>query len=496
MNQPELKLTGQRKPGPFVYIALVTFLVLLLYAYFRIFEFDEGWSYWAVKSESFLDLIMYKHYNNANNHIINSLWFKTLQLCGVKDIIFYRSLNLLCFIVYSYYLYKLARHSVSNWQNKHDAYLILFYMPTVVFFFASGRGYGMALAFFVAALYFMKLHLTEKTQKTYFQFLFCGIVSSIAIVSFYFPFIAMVLYMYGKKIPFKLFTTQNIIGGVILLGLTGYIYYVGNTIIVNDVVMPGTDIGIINGTDNLFINGMYASFVDSLSIYFGVFPDKDLYIRYHIQFVSKVWIIVTAVPALWILIKTNITKYTEYIILAIVTVLFLMTHIILKSKYPSDRSSSYLLFLIYLPIIYCLVTTKSIWVKIHYFSVLFFGLINLFSFFHELTMKPTIYSVMKKMPEKNYTIISDWPNYADMVHNEFYFHGRLNFQYLFENYERDSTLILNKIKMAATNRDADFVMLQDLNYTNNQQLFSPDSFTVQHVISSNSKDFYLLQRKK
>ena len=496
MNQPELKLTGQRRPGPFVYIAIITFLLLLYYAYFRIFEFDEGWSYWAVQSESFLDLIKYKHYNNANNHIINSLWFKTLQLLGVKEIVFYRALNLICFIIYSSYLYKIARSSVATWQNKHDAYLVLFYMPTVIFFFASGRGYGMALTFFVVALYYMKLHLTDNKQKSYFLFILSGALSSIAIVSFYFPFIAMVLFMYIKKFPFKLFTTQNIVGAVILLALTGYIYYVGNTIIVNDVVMPGTDIGIINGTDNLFINGMYASFVNSLSVYFGVFPDKDFYIKYHVQFISKLWILITAIPVLFILVKDNITKYSEYIILAIMTVLFLATHYILKSKYPSDRSSSYLLFLIYLPIIYHMVKTNSIWIKIHYFSVLFFGLVNFYSFFYELTMKPTVYSAMKKMPAKEYTILSDWPNYADLVHNKFYFNSRLHFEYLMENYEHDSTLIDKKIKEAAANRNADFVLLQDLNYQQHQQLFGADSFSVQRVISSNSKDFYLLQRKK
>jgi hypothetical protein len=478
----QLKTSGTR-----VYTGLsaLVFLILVVYAIRHTWEYDEAWTYLSVKNESFWDLVTYKNFNIANNHLLNSLWFKALQLAGLKHIVFYRCASLLSFIFYAFFLYKAVTYKAPFWKTGHDWYLALFFLPPVIFFFASGRGYSMAVASFCASLYYLKVYLSEKKAAAYWKFFFWGALSSLSIVSFFFPFVAMLLYCLAKTYRDRLFSLQNIVSAVLLGGLALYIYHIGKTIILHDTI--------INGTDNLFLYGMYSTFISSLNISILVFPSKELYSRWNLGFLSKAWVLITLVPVIWIIAKNYIAKYAELIILAVMTLIFFISHILLNAKYPSDRSVIYLLYLVYIPVILHLVQYKNVFFKLHYYSVLLFGLINFGGFIYEIT-KPTLYDVMKKQPVKSYTIVSDWPNLADTVYNDFYFDNRLRFIYIQKSYETDMDLIDRNIRAAVNNPQGDFLLIQKSNFSRNKALFD-SSYEVRPVMSSNSKEFYLIRKK-
>ena len=80
--------TDQRQiPPAYLVFAALAFLLSLYYAWARIWDYDEGWTFVSVKNESIADLLAYKHFNIANNHLLNSLWFKMMQLAGCKNVL-------------------------------------------------------------------------------------------------------------------------------------------------------------------------------------------------------------------------------------------------------------------------------------------------------------------------------------------------------------------------------------------------------------------------
>ncbi len=466
-------------------LSILFFCLLLIYAYFHTWEYDEAWTYLSVKHESFFDLLTYAHFNIANNHLINSFWFKLMQMGGASNVIFYRAASLASFWIYSYFLYKAVTYKADLWQPLSDWWLLLFFLPPIMIYFAIGRGYGLATALFIGSLYYMKVWLEEQRQADYWKCFFLGALSCLSIVSFLFPFAAMLIYMLFLSGD-KLFSRKNIISAFLLLPLVLYIYYVGKTIILHD--------KIINGTDHLVVNGMYSTFVGALGIYDFVFPSPDLLARINLVTISRILIWASFLPVLWIMLRKRRARYPELTLLLIMTGLFVVLHLVLKAKYPSDRSVIYILYLLYIPIVLYIVGYKDKFFKLHYFTVLLFSLINFFSFFYDLT-RPELYSVLKEKPVKQYTIVSDWPNWGDDVYNELYFGGRLHIRYVAKSFETDWPAADLRIKTAMQNPGTDYLLLQRSTWLRDHQWFDT-LYPVQKVYSSAAKELYLIQIKK
>lgn len=466
------------------FLAIFFFILLFTYAFLHTWEYDEAWTWLSVKDESFFDLVAYKHFNIANHHLLNSIWFKLMQLAGFKHVIFYRLISLISYCVYSFFLWKAVTYKVGYWRPRADGWLLLFFVPPIMIYFTLGRGYAMATAGFVASLYYMKAWLNEKKASDYWKFFLFGTISCLAIVSFLFPFIAMLVYMVFRSDD-KLFAKRNIITGVLLLPLVLYIYYVGKTIILHD--------KIINGTDHLFVNGMYATFFGFLGIYDFVFPCPDLLARLDLVLISKVLVPLSFLPVVLIMLRRRGARsFSELTVLVFTTLMFLASHILLKAKYPSDRSVIYLLYLLYIPIVLYIVKEKNKFFKIHYFVVLTFSLINFCSFFYALT-RPEFYSVMKAKPVRSYTILSDWQNWGDDVYNELYFNGRLQVSYIAKSFETDWDKVDQTIRAAVKEPKADYLLLQRSTWLRDQDLFK--GLPVEKLMSSSYREMYLIQLK-
>ena len=461
---------------------LVFCIFIFCFAYFHTWEVDEAWTYLSVKNESFFDILAYTHFNIANNHALNSIWFKLMQSAGAHNVIWFRLASLVSFLFYGYFLYRTVTFKTTMWNISSDWWLILFFLPPIMVYFTLGRGYGMATASFLGALFYMKVWLEDRKEPGYWKFFFLAFFSSLSIVSFLFPFLAMLAYL-AIRTGDPLFSKRNLITAVLLLPLIAYIYYVGKVILLND--------KIINGTDHLFVNGMYSTFIGALSIYDFVFPYPDLITRFPLVAISKALVLLSLLPVLWIIFrKRQARAYVELSILLFFTVLVGMVHLLLKSKYPSDRSIIYVLYLFYIPVICYLVRSGNRYFKWHYFIVLLFSLINFYSYFYSL-FRPSLYTTLAKLPARSYTIISEWPNQGDQVYSDLYFNGRLHFSYIAKAYETDWAQVDEKIKTALHDRSADFILVQHPTWLRDQSLFA--GLQTQRLFSSSYREVYLIR---
>jgi hypothetical protein len=467
-------------PRIYLLFSVIAFLFLCWYACARVWDYDEGWSYASVKTESLLDLLLYRHFNIANNHLLNSLWFRLMQVAGAGHVFFFRGLSLLSFFPFAYYLYKAATYKT---DVQPGAWFALFFLPPVLVYFASGRGYALAIAALCGALYYLQLAIDTKRSTAWWKFIVCGVASSLAIVSFFYPFAAMLIYFYARTGLRSLFTTRSILSGILLLALTAYIYYIGKTILLHD--------KIINGTENLVFNGMYSTFFGTFSLY-DLTPWPQAYARLHLDFVTKVIVMASFVPVGVILLWKYLGRYRGLVLVLITTALFLAARIALHAKYPSDRSVLYLLYLIYIPVVLVIAGTRNKLFIVHYAIIFFFCTLNLAGFIYE-TNRPNVYSTLAAMPDRPYTVYSDYQNWADVPTSELRFHGRITFHYIARSFETDLARVDQEVKAAINNPHVDFILLQETGYQRNSSLFTHD-FIIRPVLSSGFKQLYLISK--
>ena len=467
------------------FICLFFFVILFTYALLHVWDYDEAWTWLSVKNESVADLVLYRHFKIANNHILNSLWFKLMQAAGCRHVIFYRAASLLCYIPYCYFLWKAITWKTSFPTPKASWWLIFFFLPPMLTWFSLGRGYAMAITFFMGSLYYMKAWLDEKRTPDYWKFFCCGVISSLAIVSFLFPFLGMIIYIFFRS-GGKVFSARNIVSAVLVLPLTGYIYYVGKTIILND--------KLINGTDHLIVNGMYSTLIGFLGIYDFIFPSPELLEHLDLVLISKILVTLSLIPVVWIMVrKRKARAFPELTLLLLITLVLLGAHFVLKAKYPSDRSAIYFLFLLYIPIILYIIREKNKFFKLHYFVMLFFSVVNFALFFYAFT-RPNLYQVMAAKPVRSYTILSDFPNLPDQLYNELYFDGRLQFHYIATSFETDWDKVDRTIASALKEGAADYLIVQRSTWLRDQSMFA--GRPAQKLLTPSNKEVYLIPIKR
>lgn len=101
---------------------------------------------------------------DANNHLLNSYLGRMMyNLFGLHFFLF-RLPSLLAFILYFVYTRKLSREIDAGWWG-FLVFLSLNTVPWITDYFSYTRGYGMALAFFMAALYFLRQFTRKQSWK-------------------------------------------------------------------------------------------------------------------------------------------------------------------------------------------------------------------------------------------------------------------------------------------------------------------------------------------
>ena len=148
-------------------IRLCIGLAVLCYIVTRAFTvgvtFDEVWTMHVFVPETVMHIINYTP-TDANNHMLNTLLIKLLFALGNHSLFMARLPNVLAGCCYLYFGSKLT----ASWLPPLlgiGCYLLLVLNPFLLDFFSLARGYGLALGFQMASLYYFILWLREHQPK-------------------------------------------------------------------------------------------------------------------------------------------------------------------------------------------------------------------------------------------------------------------------------------------------------------------------------------------
>lgn len=147
-----LKHSAQLREKVYKYLILLIGLLLFLYvavrAYLLSFTYDECGTYLFIRVNAYKDL-----FSTANNHLLNSFFVWILSnIFGNSEIVL-RAPNVLAYVLFLIYSYKLLK-TLSNKWFALIGFLLLNLNPFMLDFFSLSRGYGLALGFMMVSLYY------------------------------------------------------------------------------------------------------------------------------------------------------------------------------------------------------------------------------------------------------------------------------------------------------------------------------------------------------
>lgn len=146
------KTTWLRHIIPFL-IGLGILIYLITKSVFMQITCDEAYTVYILSPQPVWDLISYKD-SYTNNHILNTLFIKGLfSLFGMNHSLA-RVPNIIGFIIYSVFVYRFSKKYIfENWVSLMFVSIMLL-NPYLLDFFALARGYGLAIGFMMASIYY------------------------------------------------------------------------------------------------------------------------------------------------------------------------------------------------------------------------------------------------------------------------------------------------------------------------------------------------------
>lgn len=135
---------------------------LLAYIAFRAFNMslthDESLSYSIVWGNTTYE-------QDANNHLLNTALMNFIVKKWHDDEWLLRLPNILSFIIYAFFSFKISQHLSNNFLRL-SAFLLLLLNPFILDFFSLARGYGLSLAMMMGSIYYaLKITDNHKSLK-------------------------------------------------------------------------------------------------------------------------------------------------------------------------------------------------------------------------------------------------------------------------------------------------------------------------------------------
>lgn len=190
---------------------------------------------------------------DPNNHLVNTLLVRfTAGILPVKDFTL-RIPNVLGYIVYLVFTWKIARRSLPGWWSL-PGFLFLNSIPYLLDFFSMARGYGLSYSLLAASLYYLKLWLEERRKKFLVLVLiasFLAVLCSFVLVNFYLA-LCGVLVLNELVLSGKSFFRRSI-GTIALIALfsiplLSYVVFISLKMKEAGQLYAGTDAGFWSGT--------------------------------------------------------------------------------------------------------------------------------------------------------------------------------------------------------------------------------------------------------
>jgi len=130
---------------------------------------------------SFLEILSEGH-PTANNHVLNSLLIKALFSLGASSLAIIRLPNVLSFILYLYWGYKISVGKLSPVLGL-GCFTLLICNPFLLDFFGLARGYGLSLGFMMGSLYFGAEFFESRSTSSLIKALLLASLSVLSVFS-------------------------------------------------------------------------------------------------------------------------------------------------------------------------------------------------------------------------------------------------------------------------------------------------------------------------
>ena len=179
-------------------IILVSSCFLLLYSILRAIKvpitFDESYTLFNFVKAPFTLL-----YDNANNHLLNTILLKiTTPIFGLSEFSL-RIPNLIFHLVFLFFSYKFLKKYYKNYSLVFT-FIILNLNAIFLEFFSLARGYGISMGLLMMSLYFFSEVIEKRTyfsREAFFAILSAGlaVTATLNILNFYLSSI-LVLYLF------------------------------------------------------------------------------------------------------------------------------------------------------------------------------------------------------------------------------------------------------------------------------------------------------------
>lgn len=150
---------GRHIQFSYIVIGVLAFCYVLIRAIKVGVTYDEAWTISQFVPQSVLHILNYSPCD-ANNHLTNTLLIKLFFSFGNESLLIARLPNVLAFLLYLYYGYKLTSKHLSPFVGL-SCFLLLLLNPFLLDFFSLARGYGLSLGFILASIYFACNYVRE-----------------------------------------------------------------------------------------------------------------------------------------------------------------------------------------------------------------------------------------------------------------------------------------------------------------------------------------------
>gem|GEM_PF-374174 len=162
-------------------VAALFFIYVLVRAFSVGATIDEIATMEGARDLSFLDIISQSH-PTANNHVLNSLLIKVLFPMSASSLAIVRLPNVLSFILYLHWGYKISFGKLSSFVGL-GCFALLMCNPFLLDFFSLARGYGLALGFMMGALYFGAEFFASRSTPSLIKALLLASLSVLSLFS-------------------------------------------------------------------------------------------------------------------------------------------------------------------------------------------------------------------------------------------------------------------------------------------------------------------------
>jgi len=279
----------------------------------------------------------------ANNHVLNTLLIKLFFWLGNDSLFIARLPNLLAFISYLYWSYKIAFKNLPR-ATGLGCFALLNCNPFLLDFFGLARGYGLALSFMMAALYFGLENIKQFSLSSLYKSLSIGALAVLSLFSMVYFWVALALSL-NLMTRFKEDTNPKIksirhtvlIGAVLGLSIS---IPVGRLIIHNSLTYGGE-------------RNIYYDTLLSLTQYTLYNPESRTLAFKALSILVIIFIAVTATSYL-VKEKSPPLRTLLLVIPALCTLLITAAHYLAGIRYPIDRAGLFFYPLLILPFCFCL----------------------------------------------------------------------------------------------------------------------------------------------